>query len=210
MSSGDQFLDDDDDDDDDDDKLKEIPGPSSSKRLRIHVDEKKNDETKNISLCVEVKSRKTSMLHFDVFDQIIAEAITNAFTQVNNSKALSGWLIPSFGCTLDHITVFLYDPKNDILLQLAAQLPIWDKITEMSVKTIVHIWMLLNFTVFMHKNISDEYKFNCSNFHHLTGILLKEYWNLQSGEAFSTGFSYNDFYTDLLLEALETGEEVCK
>jgi hypothetical protein len=190
-----------------------VPGPSSAKRLCVH-DAKKDDGKKGgklMNICVEIKNKKNTLLQFNVLDQIIAEAITNAFTQVNNNKALSGWPIPSVGCTLDHITVFLYDPKNDVLLQLAHQLPIWGKPNEISLKTVVHIWMLLNFTVFMHKNIADEYKFESSNFHHLTGAFLEDYWNLQPGKAFSTaGFSYNDVYSDVLIEAMISGEEIDK
>jgi hypothetical protein len=201
----DQNPPDDDDDDDTNDKddnndaSKAIPGPSSSKRLRMHVDPE-----------IGIDKQKNTLLHFNVLDQIIAEAITNAFAQVNNSKDLSGWLIPSFGCTLDRITVFLYDPKKDVLLQLATQMPLLDETNEMSITTVVHIWMLLNFTVFMYKNIAGEYAFKCSNFHHLTGCLLKKYRDLQPGKAFSTGISYNDVYSDVLLQAILVGEEIHK
>ena len=154
---------------------------------------------------------KTTLMHFNVLDQVIAEAITNAFTQIGRSKALSGWFIPSFGCTLDHVVVFLYDPKNDVLLQLAEQLPIWQQTEILSITTVVQIWMLLNFPLLMRKNIANEYRFNSSNFHHLTGILLKEYWNLQAGKAFGAGLSYNDFYFDKVLPTVMlNGEEVCK
>lgn len=121
-----------DDDDDTDDETNEIPGPSSPKQLRMHGDEteKRREHSASKQLCrasskTRKHSSKTTLLHFNVIDQIIAEAITNAFTQVNRNKALSGWLIPTFGCTLDHIVVFLYDPKNDVLLQLIHKLSIW-------------------------------------------------------------------------------------
>jgi hypothetical protein len=206
---GNQKLDEDDkvdDDDDDDDKSREIPGPSSPKQLRIHKTNKIH-----VPMCVEVENKTSSLLHFDFLDKIIAETITNAFTQVNNSKALSGWLIPSFGCTLDHITVFLYDPTNDVLLQLTAQLPIWEiKGKALLDTTVIHIWMLLNFTVFMHKNIANEYEFNSSNFHNHAGTLLKEYRGLKAGEAFS-GISCNDIYTfDVLAAVLQNGEKIRK
>jgi hypothetical protein len=195
---------DDDNDNDDDAESEAIPGPSSSKRSRI--------ASPSPSKRFQMSQQKTTPLHFNVFDQIIAETITNAFTQVNNSKTLTGWLIPSFGCTQDHITVLLYDPKNDVLLTLASQLHIWDEINvaEMSLKTVVYIWMILNFTVFMHKNIANEYRFNSSNFHNLAGSLLNKYWNLQAGKAISTDVSYSDVYYDLFLEAIITGKEIGK
>jgi hypothetical protein len=169
-------------DDDDDDTNDESPGPSPSKRLRM----------------------------LSVLDQIIAGAITNAFTQVNNTKVLSGCLIPCFGCTLDHVMVFMYDPKNDVLLQLTRGLTIWGAPKEILIRSVVHIWMVLNFTVFMQRNIANECRFHRSNFHHLSGNLLKGYWNLQPGMGFSTGFNFNDVYSDVLLDAYRFGKNMSK
>ena len=47
-----------------------------------------------------------------VIDRIIAETITNAFSQINLTKTLTVWPIPTFGCTVDKVVVFMYDPKN--------------------------------------------------------------------------------------------------
>ena len=60
-----------------------------------------------------------------VIDRIIAETTTNAFSQINLTKTLTGWPIPTFGCTIDKVVVFMYDPKNDVLLQSTDLISFW-------------------------------------------------------------------------------------
>ena len=68
------------------------------------------------SLCMEVKhgrQNKDYLLNMTVIDRIITETITNAFSQINLTKTLTVWPIPTLGCTVDKVFVFMYDPKND-------------------------------------------------------------------------------------------------
>lgn len=91
--SGDQYQGDD-SGGGDDDETEEIPGPPASKQLRRVSSEHDPCEKVQTGKC-----SKSPLLHFTVLDQIIAETITNPFTQLR-SRSLSGWFITTFGCTL--------------------------------------------------------------------------------------------------------------
>lgn len=91
---------------------------------------------------VEVKNNKSNeqtLLNMHAIDQIVAESITNAFAQVNMNKPLSGWLIPTFRCTSEHVNVFLYDPVNDILLQSIELLQLWETEGALDIQSVVRV-----------------------------------------------------------------------
>ena len=95
-----------------------------------------------------------------VIGRIIAETITNAFSQINLTKTLTVWPIPTFGCTVDKVVVFMYDPKNDVLLQSTDLISFWRTEQTLDPTTIVFIWMMLNFPIFKCRNIADQYEFD--------------------------------------------------
>ena len=169
------------------------PGPSAPKQLCR--------SSSSESLCKEVKHgrhNKGSLLNMNVIDQIIAETITNAFAQINLTKALTGWLIPTFGCTVDQVVAFMYDPKSDVLLQSMDIISCWRTEKTLDLTTVVFIWMLLNFPIFMCKNLADQYEFDRSNFHKLAETKLKRYQKIVSGNNESFDFE-NDSYAEVVM-----------
>ena len=168
-----------------------------------------------VSLCVEMigeqsEQNKNALLSMSskVLDRVIAETITNAFVQVNRTSALSGWLIPTFSCTTEYISLFLYDPKNDILLQCLNVFPIWTKDGSLNIETVVQLWMYLNFTFFMRKNFADDYVLNKSRFHDHAKSMLKQYQEIESGRDFSG--SLDEFYMEVVLPRLARGGKIAK
>lgn len=162
-------------------------GPSASKRMCKNdqdSEDAKDTEKKpsNFTFCVEVK--KNGIMDCSVSKQIIAQTITNAFAELNENKELSGWLIPTFGCTKDDLVVFLYDPKNDVLLQCESEIPIWVGNT-LSLNAIIQVWMLLNFPIFTKKNLADNYEMEKSNFHNLVQKMLPLYWSINRHNNFT-------------------------
>ncbi|XP_078329218.1 uncharacterized protein LOC111115785 [Crassostrea virginica] len=179
----------DDEENSDDDNL----GPSAPKQL--------SRSSSSESLCTEVKHgrhNKRSLLNMNVIDQIIAETITNAFAQINLTKALTGWLIPTFGCTVDQVVAFMYDPKSDVLVQSMDIISCWRAEKTLDLTTVVFIWMLLNFPIFMCKNLADQYEFDRSNFHKLAETKLKRYQKIVSGNNESFNFE-NDSYAEVVM-----------
>lgn len=155
----------------------EEAGPSSPKRICKGDNDNEEKETQSqqmskssssVSLCIEGKAKN------NVIDQVIPQTITNAFSQVNKTPALSGWLIPTFGCALDHVIALFYDPKNDVLLQCVDKIPIWGS-KGLYFPSIVQIWMFLNFTVFTFKDLADDYKLKRCNFHVLAKYRFEHY-----------------------------------
>jgi hypothetical protein len=205
---------------DDDCTLEEVAGPSSPKRMCKSDNAKKGDtqitsqqlsrSSSGVSLCIEVKARnRSSLTNLNVIDQVIAQTITNAFSQVNKTPALSGWLIPTFGCTLDNVIVLFYDPKNDVLLQCVHKIPIWGRRDCFYIPSIVQIWILLNFTVFTFKDLADDYELNSSNFHGLAKNKLEDYRKIKSGKAFNPTYDC-DSYSDVLIRMKNTGKRAHK
>ena len=179
----------DDEENSDDDNL----GPSAPKQLCR--------SSSSVSLCEEDKHgrhNKGYLLNMNVIDQIIAETITNAFAQINLTKALTGWLIPTFGCTVDQVVAFMYDPKSDVLLQSMDIISCWRAEKTLDLTTVVFIWMLLNFPIFMCKNLADQYEFDRSNFHKLAETKLKRYQKIGSGNNESFDFE-NDSYAEVVM-----------
>lgn len=170
----------------------EEAGPSSPKR--ICKDDNDNEEK-------EPRSQQ-------MIDHVIAQTITNAFSQVSKTPALSGWLIPTFGCALDHVIALLYDPKNDVLLQCVDKIPIWGR-QGLYLPSIVQIWMFLNFTVFTFKDLADDYELKRSNFHVLAKNRLEDYRQIKSGEAFNPTYDC-DYYSDVLLRMRKKGKKAPK
>lgn len=142
-----------------------VEGPSASKR--VCKPDQDSEEVKDTLA-------ETAIMDCSVSKQMIAQAITNAFARLNANPELSGWLIPTLACTRDDFLVFLYDPKNDVLLQCEIEIPIWVENT-LSMNAVIQIWMLLNFTFFMNKNLADDYEIEKSNFHDLVDKMLPLY-----------------------------------
>ncbi|XP_033743858.1 uncharacterized protein LOC117329815 [Pecten maximus] len=143
-----------DDDDSGDDEEDTDANEPARKQRKLETD-------KSCDMCVEIKGNRryeSVLLDVKVLNQILAEAITNGFAQVNkNNNTLSHFLIPTFGVTSDHVTVCLYDPENDCLLHIDDELELWlDKGTRRNLdpETIVIIWLFLNFTVLTKKNLA--------------------------------------------------------
>lgn len=170
----------------------EESGPSSPKR--ICKDDNDNEEK-------ETQSQQ-------MIDQVIAQTITNAFSQVSKTPALSGWLIPTFGCALDHVIALLYDPKNDVLLQCVDKIPIWG-FNGLYLPSIVQIWMFLNFTVFTFKDLADDYELKRSNFHVLAKYRLEDYRKIKPGKAFNPTYDC-DYYSDVLIRMRKKGKKAHK
>ena len=121
------------------------------------------------------KSKAEALLNLYNLDQIIAEAITNGFAQVNQNATMSGWLIPTFACTFEHIVVFLYDSVNDVLLQTMTPTPLWSQPDVLNIDVIVEIWMYLNFSLFSNPNLAEEFEFVKSRFHECASEKLVYY-----------------------------------
>lgn len=170
----------------------EEAGPSSPKR--ICKDDNDNEEK-------EPRSQQ-------MIDHVIAQTITNAFSQVSKTPALSGWLIPTFGCALDHVIALLYDPKNDVLLQCVDKIPIWGR-QGLYLPSIVQIWMFLNFTVFTFKDLADDYELKRSNFHVLAKYRLEDYRKIKLGKAFNPTYDC-DYYSDVLIRMRKKGKKAHK
>lgn len=169
------------------------PGPSAQKQLRR--------SNSSVSQCIEDPHERYSkgcLLKMDVIDQLIAETITNAFSQTNSTKALTGWPIPTICCTIDQVVVFMYDPNNDVLLQSMEPSSCWQTEKIIDLTTVIFIWMLLNFPIFMCKNLADEYEFDTSNFHKLAETKLKRYQKIVSGGNENLDFE-NDTYADVVM-----------
>ncbi|KAK3101793.1 hypothetical protein FSP39_006414 [Pinctada imbricata] len=139
--------------------------PAAKKMKKDSEEAKSSSAGSSFGLCIEMKKKKSgdALLSMSIVDQIIAEAITNAFAQVNANSLLKGLMIPSFGCTQDHIVVFLYDPENDILLQTNL-INLFEVPGELSVVAIIEIWMYLNFAVLFKHDIAKKYKFESAKF----------------------------------------------
>lgn len=171
----------------------ENSGPSAQKQLRRI--------SSSVSQCKEDPHEKHSrgcLLKMDVIDQLIAETITNAFSQMNSTKALTGWPIPTIGCTIDHVVVFMYDPNNDVLLQSMEPCSCWQTEKILDLTTVIFIWLMLNFPIFMCKNLVNEYEFDTSNFHKLAETKLRRYQKIVSGGNENFNFE-NDSYADVVM-----------
>lgn len=178
---------------DDEDSEDDNPGPSAPKQLCR--------SSSSVSLCIEVKHgrhNKGCLLNMNVIDQIIAETITNAFAQINLTKALTGWAIPTLGCTIDQVVAFLYDPKNDVLLQSMDLISCWRAEKTLDLTAVIFVWMLLNFPILMCKNLADQYEFDSSNFHKLAETKLKRYQKIISGNNETFNFE-NDSYAEVVM-----------
>ena len=195
---------------DDDTELEEDQDEPPHKKVR--------SSSSCVTVCVEMKGahgkhgkqNKNALLSLNskVLDQVIAQTITNGFSQVNMTKALSGWLIPTFGCTTEYISLFLYDPKNDILLQCLNLFPIWTTEGKLNIETVVQVWMYLNFTIFTRKNFTEEYILNRSKFHDHARGMLRKYQEIQSGKGL--GSSLDEFYTEVVLPRVARGGKIAK
>lgn len=171
----------------------ENPGPSAQKQLCRR--------SSCVSQCKEDPHERHSggcLLKMNVIDQLIAETITNAFSQMNLTKSLTGWPIPTIGCTVDQVVVFMYDPNNDVLLQSMEPISCWQTEKILDLTTIIFIWMMLNFPIFMCKNLADDYEFDVSNFHKLAETKLKRYQKIVSGGNKNLDFE-NDTYADVVI-----------
>ncbi|KAJ8321691.1 hypothetical protein KUTeg_000162, partial [Tegillarca granosa] len=121
----------------------------------------------------KTKNKKT-------FDQIVSETITNAFAQVNMNNCLEGWLIQTFGCTSDFAYVFLYDPVNDLLMHSCPLLDLWPSPGTLNMRSVITLWLFLNFSTFISKNLSEKFYLSESGFHKIVKEKLAFYKKIQT------------------------------
>lgn len=187
----------------------EVVGPTSKKRI-CKCDSDTEEDALMASQHKEDKARtdKKCSANVNAMDQLIALTITNAFSQVNETPALSGWLIPTIGCTLDHVTALFYDSQNDVLLQSVDQIPLWG-LNGLYIPSIVQIWMFVNFTVFTFKDLANDLKLNRSDFHNLAKNRLKYFRKIKCGRALNPVYNC-DFYSDVLTRMRKKGRKAPK
>ncbi|OWF43894.1 hypothetical protein KP79_PYT23765 [Mizuhopecten yessoensis] len=139
--------------------------------------QRKLEKDESCDICGN-RRHESVLLQVKVLNQILAEAITNGFAQVNENKStLSHFTIPTFGATSDHVTICLYDPENDCLLHIDDELELWldkDIRRNLDPETIIIIWLFLNFTV-LTKNILAAPKLHKSGFQESIKEHLKYY-----------------------------------
>ncbi|KAK3089715.1 hypothetical protein FSP39_005833 [Pinctada imbricata] len=165
-------------------------GEHSSGRPVASTSNKAKNETDMVELCVEVKNKVSDdvLLSLNVIDQIIAETITNAFVQVTTNHCLKGRMIPTFGCSQEHVVVFLYDPEHDILLQGSDLIKLFEIPEHLSEKAAVEVWLFLNFSTFFHPNLAQKFKFKKSRFH----SCVKKYISLYKKATYKQRFAPAD------------------
>ncbi|XP_033752414.1 uncharacterized protein LOC117336140 [Pecten maximus] len=138
---------------------------------------RRNKETNDsCDICEEVET----LTDLKVLKQILAEAVTNGFAQVNKDKnTLSHLLIPTFGATADHVSICLYDPESDCLLHSNEELDLWysKEAGKLNVNTIIVIWLFLNFTIFTKKQVAALLDLDKSGIHDDLKEHLKYYRN---------------------------------
>ncbi|XP_033748236.1 uncharacterized protein LOC117333188 [Pecten maximus] len=129
----------------------------------------KAENDKICEVCVEekpIKGPDCDLLDQKVLKQILAEAITNGFAQVNRNKStLSHFLIPTIGATSDHVSICLYDPESDCLLHIKKQLKLWLPDGRLNIINITIIWLFLNFTIFTRRQLAAELNIDKSGLH---------------------------------------------
>ncbi|XP_033740212.1 uncharacterized protein LOC117327374 [Pecten maximus] len=141
----------------------------------------------NSDICAEVKANKKydNIFESRLLEQILAEAITNGFAQLNRSRStLLHFLIPTIGVTSDHVSVCLYDPEYDCLLLSSKRLRLW--IPEKKIlnnEIIVVIWLFLNFTVFTEQKVATKYDLDKSGLHAELKNHLQHYRKVETKES---------------------------
>lgn len=160
--------------------------------------------------CNRDQAAENDAMDTNIPDRLIAETITNAFVCTNSNSELSGWLIPTFACTGEDVSVYLYDPKHDMLLQCDSELPLWDT-GYFCIDSIIKIWMFLNFTIFTFKNLGDYFEVEKSNFHCHVKRKLRSYRSLQSSHISNVSFiSGEAFHKSMLCKYRRFGKKAVK
>ncbi|XP_069117482.1 uncharacterized protein [Argopecten irradians] len=132
--------------------------------------QRKVETESTCDICDEVRANNkhdSVLLESKVVEQIIAEAITNGFAQVNrNENTLSHFLIPTIAATVDHVCICLYDPLYDCLLLAEEWMKLWIPQKDiLDHKTIVVVWLFLNFTVFTETKMAAKHNLDISGLH---------------------------------------------
>ena len=78
---------------------------------------------------------------YNFHEQVVSQCLTNAFSQRSEG------LVPSIGCTLDEMIIYLYDPKQDILLRRFINLQLFEDAC-FSLESIIELWVILNLHLF--------------------------------------------------------------
>ncbi|XP_069131447.1 uncharacterized protein [Argopecten irradians] len=172
------------------------------KKRRSETEELPDTKTE---ICLECgDANKNVLLDLHTIDKVVAEAITNSFAQVNTKKSLDDLFIPTFSCSSDCVSVFLYHPTKDILLESTDLLNLWNvTFTEnlLSLHTVVWLWLFLNFTTFMVSGtqLEENVKLDKSKFHEYMKDRLKFYQNLETGMPFCVKEAQRPVSEDLKL-----------
>lgn len=132
---------DNDDSENDSDSTVDLSCASPPKQRKTSGSESEEDSLTSI---VEVKLQKSKNKKSK--SQALSQCIVNAFCEAKRDKTLFDKFIPSFLATEEYIRIILYNCSSDILL-LSEELPIW-KEAELDTRTLLQVWLFLNFEKF--------------------------------------------------------------
>lgn len=151
-----------------------------------HVTEELSDseDSDTDSLNMEVKNGLT----LESKSEVLAQTITNGFAQVNHHKCHENVFVPSFACSIEEISIFAYDSKNDFLAcRHDGNLILVDPVDHcIPLFSLVYIWMYMNFALFMKP--SDRLKIKKSNFHKIAPV--QQY--IENAKCGVSGFCHRD------------------
>lgn len=114
------------------------------------------------------------------YSQILAQTMVFSFLQNKlNASGSENSLVPGVGICADKLIIFLYDCKEDVLLQ-STQMKLFSSQGEevLSCRAVVILWLVLNYGIFC-TGIPDKYKQYKADFHERLGpdylqIYMKE------------------------------------
>ena len=151
-----------------------VAGPSPPKQQKM--------EEYQLSYTIEEKKPAQNSYAYDFQEQVVSQCLTNAFAQKSSLNGDN--LIPSIGCTMDGMIIFLYDPYQDILLRMFYKLKLYLKESNnrmFYLESIIELWIILNLYIFkpvMQKNLEDKVKCGFKSILKNTGV-LQAYENLR-------------------------------
>ncbi|XP_033758781.1 uncharacterized protein LOC117341062 isoform X1 [Pecten maximus] len=190
-------------------------GEPAWKKLRPH-----SDGIISAVNAIEVNSKngKDTLYDLHVLDRIVAEAVTNSFTQVYSQASLADLLIPTVATTSKYFTILLYDPVNDILLQDVLRFSIWEypEDARLNLFSVVCLWLFFNFTTFVRKTSlwRNEIETVESEFHKILDLKLERYKKISTDNKTQTeilndqeGSSYGEIL-DLSCQRIKRNREI--
>ena len=129
----------------------------------VFIGESTNDDV-SVSSVDESLDERISQ---DVYTQMIAETLVFSFLQhKQNFGILRPYLIPSIGIVNEKFIIYMYDCEKDVLLGTCA-LNLFYK-DEVDVRSIIVLWLVLNYKLFC-SGLIDDFKSFHAEFHTLIG-----------------------------------------